>query len=308
MGPTPHAARQAGDRRGRGLRRRRRARARRCGATCASRADDAVFGVYCRRWGVPLIDGGTVRLPRLIGHSPRARPDPHRPRRRRRRGAAHGPRQPARADRARRSTPRVALATRARRLPAGCACATTAARATSSGTSTCPTRSAASSELGLETLRTGEFADGAARFAAGEGRHGAAGLIGRPRPGERAVLPLSGGELHAHGLQHRSVAGARQRRGADATAQGRRGRRPDGSRCSGGRRPRRPAGSVRSITTRSSPRRARARSARSTSGVRASGSSAISAPRNTPVMRGVLLHHRPDLGRALVPAGAARPS
>ena len=32
-------------------------------------ADDAVFGVYCRRWGVPLIDGGTVRLPRMIGHS-----------------------------------------------------------------------------------------------------------------------------------------------------------------------------------------------------------------------------------------------
>lgn len=32
-------------------------------------ADDAVFGVYCRRWGVPLVDGGTVRLPRLIGQS-----------------------------------------------------------------------------------------------------------------------------------------------------------------------------------------------------------------------------------------------
>ena len=31
--------------------------------------DDAVFGVYCRRWGVPLIDGGTIRLPRLIGQS-----------------------------------------------------------------------------------------------------------------------------------------------------------------------------------------------------------------------------------------------
>ncbi len=30
---------------------------------------DAVFGVFCRRWGVPLIDGGTIRLPRLIGHS-----------------------------------------------------------------------------------------------------------------------------------------------------------------------------------------------------------------------------------------------
>ena len=31
--------------------------------------EDATFGVYCRRWGVPLIDGGTVRLPRLIGQS-----------------------------------------------------------------------------------------------------------------------------------------------------------------------------------------------------------------------------------------------
>ncbi len=32
-------------------------------------AQDAVFGVFCRRWGIPLIDGGTVRLPRLIGSS-----------------------------------------------------------------------------------------------------------------------------------------------------------------------------------------------------------------------------------------------
>ena len=32
-------------------------------------AEDAVFGVFCRRWGVPLVDGGTVRLPRLIGQS-----------------------------------------------------------------------------------------------------------------------------------------------------------------------------------------------------------------------------------------------
>ena len=29
--------------------------------------EDAYFGVYCRRFGVPLIDGGTVRLPRLVG-------------------------------------------------------------------------------------------------------------------------------------------------------------------------------------------------------------------------------------------------
>jgi len=32
-------------------------------------AENAVFGVYNRRWGVPLVDGGTLRLPRLIGHS-----------------------------------------------------------------------------------------------------------------------------------------------------------------------------------------------------------------------------------------------
>ena len=38
-----------------------------CDLRIASEA--AVFGVFCRRWGVPLIDGGTVRLPRLIGQS-----------------------------------------------------------------------------------------------------------------------------------------------------------------------------------------------------------------------------------------------
>jgi enoyl-CoA hydratase len=32
-------------------------------------AHDAVFGVFCRRWGVPLMDGGTIRLARLVGHS-----------------------------------------------------------------------------------------------------------------------------------------------------------------------------------------------------------------------------------------------
>jgi enoyl-CoA hydratase len=32
-------------------------------------ARDATFGVYCRRFGVPLMDLGTIRLPRLIGHS-----------------------------------------------------------------------------------------------------------------------------------------------------------------------------------------------------------------------------------------------
>lgn len=40
-----------------------------CWADLRVAASDAVFGVYCRRWGVPLIDGGTVRLPRLVGES-----------------------------------------------------------------------------------------------------------------------------------------------------------------------------------------------------------------------------------------------
>lgn len=31
-------------------------------------AEDAVLGVFCRRWGVPLMDGGTIRLPRIVGH------------------------------------------------------------------------------------------------------------------------------------------------------------------------------------------------------------------------------------------------
>src|SRR6516164_4715314 len=36
-------------------------------ADCRVMAEDAYMGVYCRRWSVPLLDGGTVRLPRIVG-------------------------------------------------------------------------------------------------------------------------------------------------------------------------------------------------------------------------------------------------
>jgi len=36
-------------------------------ADCRVMAETAYLGVYCRRWGIPLLDGGTVRLPRLVG-------------------------------------------------------------------------------------------------------------------------------------------------------------------------------------------------------------------------------------------------
>ncbi len=68
-GADPAAAVEAGDRRGRGPRRRRRARAGGLVRPAGGRARTRCFGVFCRRWGVPLIDGGTVRLPRLIGQS-----------------------------------------------------------------------------------------------------------------------------------------------------------------------------------------------------------------------------------------------
>ena len=68
-GRHPPAPRQARDRRHRGPRGGRRPRGRGSGATSGSPARDAMLGVYCRRFGVPLVDLGTIRLPRLIGHS-----------------------------------------------------------------------------------------------------------------------------------------------------------------------------------------------------------------------------------------------
>ena len=65
-GPDPDGAVQAGHRRRGGIRGGRRVGAGHL-VRPPGRAEDASFGVFCRRFGVPLIDGGTVRLPRLIG-------------------------------------------------------------------------------------------------------------------------------------------------------------------------------------------------------------------------------------------------
>jgi enoyl-CoA hydratase len=130
--------------------------------------EDAVFGVFCRRWGVPLIDGGTVRLPRLIGAS-RAmdliltgrpveaaeayaiglanRLVPH--------GEAR--------------TAAEALAAEIARFPQGCL---RGDRASLLGQEGLPEDRAMAAEFAHGSSSLAEATRGAARFAAGAGRHG----------------------------------------------------------------------------------------------------------------------------------------
>jgi len=133
-------------------------------------AADAVLGVYCRRWGVPLVDGGTVRLPRLVGHG-RAMDliltgrgvdaaEAHAM------GLVDRVVEPGHA-----LEHAMELAGQLARLPQTCLRSDRRSAIDQWSLDTAGAM-ANETELGLATVRTGETREGAARFTRGEGRHG----------------------------------------------------------------------------------------------------------------------------------------
>lgn len=142
-----------------------------CWADLRVAAEDATFGVFCRRFGVPLIDLGTVRLPRLIGHS-RAmdliltgRPVGAKEALEMglaNRVAPSGKALEAALDLARQIAAFPQLCLRNDRLSA-----------IAQWSLDWDEAQAFEIKVGMETLRSGSSRDGAARFAAGQGRGGA---------------------------------------------------------------------------------------------------------------------------------------
>jgi enoyl-CoA hydratase len=132
--------------------------------------ESAVFGVFCRRWGVPLVDGGTVRLPRIVGEG-RALDMILT-------GRPVGAEEALRMGLANRVVPdgqarpaAEALAAEIARFPQRCL---RADRRSAYEAWALDERAAIANELrhGLAVIQSGETLAGAARFAGGAGRHG----------------------------------------------------------------------------------------------------------------------------------------
>lgn len=133
-------------------------------------AEDAVFGVFCRRWGVPLVDGGTIRLTRLLRTSHAMDLILT--------GRGVSGEEAKMMGLANRLTPKgealngaIELAQQLCKFPQGCM-RSDRQSAYEQWDMDIPSALQRETELGLNVIHSGETREGATRFAEGKGRHG----------------------------------------------------------------------------------------------------------------------------------------